>query len=89
MQIVIDAIILALLAAFTVLFISRFEIRKGVSIREWVELNGSPFLSEMFRCDFCLSWWTSLALGIVLSFFFGWLFIPSAVLATPIARYLL
>lgn len=87
MQIIIDAVILGLLVAFVVLFLSRFEVREGTSIRNWVIMYAPRLVSEMFSCDFCLSWWLSLALGFLLSMPFGWEFIPAAVLATPIARH--
>lgn len=78
------AIITALLACWIILFISK------TGIREYVQVNAPKKLSELFECDFCLSWWTCLFLALCASFFFSdWrlTFIPFC--AAPITRYLL
>lgn len=89
MQIIVLAVILGLLSAFIVLFLSRFELVKGLSIRLWFIMNAPKVISELFSCDFCLSWWICFILGLVLSFFNGPECILAAVLATPIARHML
>lgn len=35
-----------------------------LGIIEWVQVHGNRFFSEMFRCDFCLSFWISLLLSL-------------------------
>lgn len=90
MQLLEATLILALASAFVILFISRFEVREGMSIRQWVMTYAPKLVSEMFGCDFCLSWWTCLFLGVVASCVSGdVLFLLSAPLSTPITRYLL
>lgn len=87
MQLLVISFILGLFSAFAVLFLSRFEVREGISIREWVIRYAPRLISEMFGCDFCLSWWICLASGLVLSLKFGLVALLAAVLATPIARH--
>lgn len=82
-------VIVALFAAFLVLFISRFEVRQDVSIREWLQTRSPRLVADMLRCDFCLCWWVCLALSLPLAIPFGWVALVAAPLATPIARFLL
>lgn len=35
---------------------------KKWGIVEWVQINGNNFFHEMFKCDFCLSFWMNLVL---------------------------
>lgn len=78
---VFTAVVVALLAAFVILFLAR------TGAREWLEVHSPRLLAEMFSCDFCLSWWTCLILAIVLFPF--WTAIIIAILATSITRYIL
>lgn len=78
------AIFVALLAAFVILFISK----RGW--RERMEVKAPKLLSEMASCDFCLSWWTCLAVTVFVvigTHDVG--FLLSAVAATPITRYII
>lgn len=50
--------IVATFAAFVLLLAKKW------GFVEFVQVNGNDFFSEMFSCDFCLSWWA----GVVLSF---------------------
>ena len=34
---------------------------------EWVQVHGNAFFSRMFNCNFCLSWWTGVALSVLLA----------------------
>lgn len=52
-------IIVALIAAFII------TLSKKLGIVEHVQVHGSEFFAEMFNCDFCLSWWTSVAVALV------------------------
>lgn len=48
---VIAALMSALVSAFALLLVKKWK------IHEWVQLRAPLFFAEMFRCDFCLSWW--------------------------------
>lgn len=75
------AVIVALLAAFVILFLAR------TGAREWMQVHSPKLLADMFSCDFCLSWWICLFLAIILVP--SWTAIVIAILATPLTRYLL
>lgn len=51
-----QAIIVALIAAFIILFITKTELRW--SIRDFCDKIKMHKISEMFDCTFCLSFWT-------------------------------
>lgn len=77
-------IITALLACWIILFISK------AGIREYIQVNAPKKLSELFECDFCLSWWICLFIAICAMIFFDdWRLIFIAYCAAPITRYLL
>lgn len=74
----------ALAAAFVILFLDRAE------LRERVVATAPKLISEMFGCDFCLSWWTCVVLAIIAALIDGEVVILLAPLfATPITRALL
>lgn len=75
---------ISLTAAFFILLISKMGLRDEVIAR------APKLISEMFSCDFCLSFWTSLVLAIAMAIVLNKadiLVIP--VLSTPIIRSLL
>lgn len=75
---------ISLTAAFFILLIGKMGLRDEVIAR------APKLISEMFSCDFCLSFWTSLVLAISLAIAFSntdILIIP--ILSTPIVRSLL
>jgi hypothetical protein len=54
-----------------------------------MQVHGNEFVSQLFSCDFCMSWWVSViiaAAGVLL--FNDLAFLLAPVLATPIARYI-
>ena len=78
------AIIVACISAFIILFAGKTGIRNEIIAR------APKLISQMFGCDFCLSFWTSLILAIILAIFFGEMsviFIP--IISTPITRILI
>lgn len=84
MDFVLLTIIIALLSCFVILFIEK------IGYRELMQVRAPKLISELFSCDFCLSWWINLI--ITLSFCVmacEWHFIFCAVVATPITRRLL
>ena len=78
------ALYVAVQAAFIILFIGK------IGIRDNVIAKAPKLISQMFDCDFCLSFWVSLILAVILAIFFGQLnllLIP--ILSTPITKVLL
>lgn len=52
--------VVALVAAFILTLLYKWE------IVEYIQVRGGRLLSEMAKCDFCLSWWTCVAVVAVL-----------------------
>lgn len=77
-------IYIALAAAFAILLIGKLGVRDEIITRV------PKLISQLFDCDFCLSFWTSLILAIILAIFFNEMsiiFIP--IISTPITRILI
>lgn len=77
-------IYISLSAAFAILFAER------LGIRDKIVAKAPKLISQLFECDFCLSFWTSLILAIILAIIFNEMsiiFIP--IVSTPITRILL
>lgn len=77
-------IYIALAAAFVILLIGKLGVRDEIITR------APKLISQLFGCDFCLSFWTSLILAIILAIFFNEMsiiFIP--IISTPITRILI
>lgn len=77
-------IYIALAAAFAILLIGKLGIRDNIIAK------APKLISQLFDCDFCLSFWTSLILAVILAIFFyefSILFIP--MISTPITRILI
>lgn len=78
------AIIVACASSFGILLIGK------LGIRDEIITKAPKLISQLFGCDFCLSFWISLILAIILAIFFEEiiiLFIP--ILSTPITRFLI
>lgn len=76
--------VISLAAAFIILLIEK------IGLRNYIIATAPKLISELFECDFCLSFWTSLILAIILAIFFedmSILFI--SLLSTPITRILI
>ena len=43
----------ALMAAFVVVLLKKW------GIAEWMQVHGNGFVSELFSCDLCMSFWAS------------------------------
>ena len=77
-------ICIALAAAFAILLIGKLGIRNSIIAK------APKLISQLFDCDFCLSFWTSVILAVILAIFFreiNILFIP--IISTPITRILI
>ena len=77
-------LIIALFSAFAILLIEM------VGYREKIQVKAPKLISELFSCDFCLSWWTCFTMALIISLLTCNLLITStAIAATPITRKLL
>ena len=47
------AVFVALLAAMMVLLIKKW------GIAEWMQIHGDKYMSRLFSCDLCMSFWSS------------------------------
>ena len=87
MSTVYQAIVIALMAAFVILFLGKTGLR--TKLRDYYDKIGISVLADMLDCDFCLSFWTCLVIAMFL-----WAFghKPDFLVlfcAPPITRYLL
>lgn len=75
--------LVALMAAFIVLLVKKW------GIAEWMQIHGDKYLSKLFSCDLCMSFWAAMAVCLVLM---CWnndntlIFVP--MFTTPISRML-
>ena len=77
------AVFVALLAAMMVLLVKKW------GIAEWMQIHGDKFLSSLFSCDLCMSFWAAMCFAVVLCCYMDspeWIFLPF--LTTPITRML-
>ena len=51
----------ALIAAFIVLLVKKW------GLAEWVQIHGDKILSQLFSCDFCMSFWAAMLVCIALA----------------------
>lgn len=83
-------IMVALVASFLILLSEKTEVRDKLA--EYFELKKINLLSELVKCDFCLSFWTSVLITFISFIFINdmditYLLIP--IFSTPITRYIL
>ena len=75
--------LVALMAAFIVLLVKKW------GWAEWMQIHGDKYLSKLFSCDLCMSFWAAMAVCLVLM---CWnddnslIFVP--MFTTPITRML-
>lgn len=73
----------ALLAAFVVLLVKKW------GIAEWMQIHGDKVMSQLFACDFCMSFWASMILCMFLAGFTDdATFVIMPMFTTPITRML-
>lgn len=81
-------LVLVVLIALAVTFIIQFAEKRGYRDRAIDGTDG--LLQEMLKCDFCLGFWTSLILSLlVISVLGNWWLLFAPVFTTPIIRFLL
>lgn len=80
--------VVTLLVAFAAAFVLLLLQKWGVI--EYVQVHGNDSFSEMFRCNFCLSWWTGCFFAVLFAIMLGdgyFLLIP--VFSTALTRKML
>lgn len=80
-------VILALIAAFIVLVMSKTEAR--YKLRDRCDEKGLKQIAKMLDCDFCFGFWSAVVVAIVITIVtadVGWLVSPF--LSAPITRFL-
>lgn len=78
-------IVVALFSAFIILFLSKTGLRDFIILHSPIKL-----ISELFDCDFCLSFWTSLALSVIFTILLNNVFLMLLpFLCAPLIRKLL
>ena len=78
----------ALFVACIVVFLLLLAYKWGFV--EHLQVHGNAFLSKMAGCDFCMSFWLSLMLAVLLTVVtVTWQMLIIPFVATPIARRLL
>ncbi len=79
---------LALSASFILLFLTKTGYR--YTIRDFYDSVGFPKIAKMLDCDFCFSFWLSLALSILLAILYWDLtWVAAPIFSTPLTRLLL
>ena len=74
-------IMVALAAAFVVLLTKKW------GIAEWYQVHGGEFLSKLFACDFCMSFWASVLIFAFVAAVTGDVFYyVGPAISTPITR---
>lgn len=81
-------LVLVVLIALAATFIIQFAEKRGY--RDRAIDNTKGLLQEMLKCDFCLGFWTSLILSIIVLAVLGnWWILFAPAFTTPIIRFLL
>lgn len=76
-------VMVALLAAFIVLVVKKW------GIAEWMQIHGDKYMSKLFSCDLCMSFWAAMILCLGMCCWddeMFYLFVP--IFTTPITRML-
>lgn len=82
------AILVATFTAFIVLLAIKTNVR--YNIRDYFDKKKIILIAQMLDCDFCLCFWITVILSIILSLgFMDFNFIVIPFISTPLARYLL
>ena len=83
MRVIVIVFMIALLAAFVVLML------KKIGVIEAGQIYGGRLISELCRCDFCLSWWACLFIAVVIAITENdFCVVVYSMMATPITRQL-
>lgn len=80
-------VILALIAAFIVLVMSKTETR--YKLRDLCDEKGLKQIAKMFDCDFCFGFWSAVVVAIIITIATAdvmWIIAP--IMSAPITRFL-
>lgn len=81
---VIFSVVIACVATFLVILLDKF------GVTEYMQVHGNDFFSQLARCSFCLCWWVSVVITVVVIIATGDASIAlSPFVSTIIARHLL
>ena len=84
----IEILVYAVMVALWVTFLLLLAYKVGII--EWMQVHSGKFISKMAQCDFCMSWWLSVIITlVVLCFTCNVMLLVVPFLSTPIARRLL
>ena len=76
--------VIALVASWIILLIGKN------GLMEYLQIYSPKLISEMFSCDFCLSWWVGVALSVCFAIATGdWILLLCPFCTTPLTRILL
>ena len=77
------AVFVAMLAAMMVLLVKKW------GIAEWMQIHGDKYMSRLFSCDLCMSFWAAMCFAVAIVCYTdcgGWIMLPF--LTTPLTRML-
>ena len=73
----------ALVAAFVVLLVKKW------GWAEWMQIHGDKFLSKLFSCDLCMSFWAALFISFAFVYWYDDpIYILLPIFTTPVTRML-
>ena len=76
-------VLVALAAAFVVLLVKKW------GIAEWMQVHGDKYMSQLFSCDLCMSFWSAMMICLFLACLYDngmWVLAP--MVTTPVTRIL-
>lgn len=86
-EILIVSVLIACIAAFIVTLMHKW------GAVEYMQVHADDFpevVNKLFSCDFCLSWWVSVIISIVLAITMSYLLVLLCpFVATPVAKFIL
>ena len=76
-------LLVALAAAFVVLLVKKW------GVAEWMQIHGDKYMSQLFSCDLCMSFWAAMLISLA---FVCWyddeVYVLIPVFSTPVTRML-
>lgn len=82
-ELVFIVFLVSLASAFVVLVLKKW------GIAEWMQIHGDKYLSQLFGCDLCMSFWTALLMCVCVCLVTDCgLYMAVPVFSTPITRML-
>ena len=76
-------VLVALAAAFVVLLVKKW------GLAEWMQIHGDKYMSQLFSCDLCMSFWAAVVMCVFVSLYTDCgLYMTVPMFSTPISRML-